>query len=45
MLHITPEFKTNYPPMIGAHIASLTQSPTQYLGKGRGYSTYYPMNF
>ncbi len=35
-----PEPKVNYPPMIGAHIARLTQ-----LGKGRGYSTYYPMNF
>ena len=40
-----PPPKTNYPPMIGAHIARLTQPPTQYLGKGRGYSTYYPMNF
>jgi hypothetical protein len=37
--------KKNYPLMIGAHIASLIQPPTQYLGKGRGYSTYYPMNF
>jgi len=34
-----------YPPMIGAHIARNTQPPTQYLGKGRGYSTYYPMLF
>jgi len=33
------------PPMIGAHIARNTQPPTQYLGKGRGYSTYYPMLF
>ena len=32
--------KENYPPMIGAHIARNTQ-----LGKGRGFSTYYPMNF
>ena len=45
MLPIIPEPKTNYPPMIGAHIARNTQPPTQYLGKGRGYSTYYPMNF
>jgi len=45
MLPITPESKANYPPMIGAHIARNTQPPTQYLGKGRGYSTYYPMNF
>ena len=45
MLAIIPEPKANYPPMIGAHIARLTQPPTQYLGKGRGYSTYYPMNF
>jgi hypothetical protein len=37
MLRITPESKANYPPMIGAHIASLTQ-----IGKGRGYSTYSP---
>ena len=28
MLPITPESKSNYPPMIGAHIASLTQPPT-----------------
>ena len=45
MLSIIPEAKVNYTPMIGAHIARLTQPPTQYLGKGRGYSTYYPMNF
>ncbi len=45
MPKILPESKTNYPPMIGAHIARLTQPSTQYLGKGRGYSTYYPMNF
>ncbi len=40
-----PVPKTNFPPMIGAHIARNTQPPTQYLGKGRGYSTYYPINF
>jgi hypothetical protein len=40
MLQITPEPKANYPPMIGAHIARLTQ-----LGKGRGYSMYYPQIF
>ena len=45
MIPITPEPKANYPPMIGAHIARNTQPPTQYLGKGRGYSTYYPMIF
>ena len=45
MLPITPAPKANYPPMIGAHIARLTHPPTQYLGKGRGYSTYYPMYF
>lgn len=33
------------PPMIGAHIARNTQPPTQYLGKGRGFSTYYPLQF
>ena len=32
-------------PMIGAHIAKNTSPPTQYLGKGRGYSPYYPMIF
>ena len=32
-------------PMVGAHIARNTQPPTQYLGPGRGYSTYYPMLF
>jgi len=32
-------------PMVGAHIARNTQPPTQYLGTGRGYSTYYPMLF
>ena len=46
---ITPASKatsaTSFPPMIGAHIARNTQPPTQYLGKGRGYSTYYPMMF
>jgi hypothetical protein len=45
MLAIIPELKANYPPMIVAHIARLTQPPTQYLGKGRVYSTYYPMIF
>jgi hypothetical protein len=45
MFHMIPGPKTNYPPIIGAHIASLTQPPIQYLGKGRGYSTYYPMIF
>jgi hypothetical protein len=32
-------------PMVGAHIARNTSPPTQYLGKGRGYSPYYPMIF
>jgi len=45
MFPIIPESKTNYQPMIGAHIARLTQPSTQYLGKGRGYSTYYPLYF
>jgi len=39
-LKILLESKANYPPMIGAHIARLTQ-----LGKCRGYLTYYPMKF
>jgi hypothetical protein len=34
MLLVTLEPKANYPPMIGAHIARLTQ-----LGKYYGYST------
>lgn len=41
----TPKTSTTMRPMIGAHIARNTQPPTQYLGKGRGYSTYYPMIF
>lgn len=41
----TPKSSTAIMPMIGAHIARNTQPPTQYLGKGRGYSTYYPMIF
>jgi len=42
---IPPPQTPKYPPMIGAHIARNTQPPTQYLGKGRGYSTYYPIQF
>lgn len=43
---VTPAPKTaTMRPMIGAHIARNTQPPTQYLGKGRGFSTYYPMQF
>lgn len=40
-----PVPKTNFLPMIGAHISRNTQLPTQYLGKGRGYFIYDPMNF
>ena len=40
MLPIIPEPKANYPHMIGAHIARLTQ-----LENCRGYFTYYPINF
>ncbi len=36
---------SSFRPMVGAHIARNTQPPTQYLGPGRGYSTYYPMIF
>jgi len=31
-----PVPKTNFSPMVGAHISRFTQPPTQYLGKGRG---------
>jgi len=45
MLPIIPEPKTNYPHMIEARIARNTEPPTQYLGNGRRFSTYYLMNF